>query len=139
MKAKCIKVFALSFFFIFFLSLSSINSQETPDYGKILGDWEVEIDAEGEYYYLSMSIEKTNGELKGTISESTGFFVDVPLEEIQYDGKALNFEFTAPTPPDGMERVLSGEFEVGDDKLEGFINIPDLGMTVTATATREKK
>ena len=58
MKTRFKIVFTLSILFIFSLSFSSIISQEAPDYGKILGDWDMEVDAEGEYYYLSFNIEK---------------------------------------------------------------------------------
>lgn len=140
MKTKFIKLFALSCFFVFSFSFSSdILSQEAPDYGKILGEWEIEIDAEGEYYYLTMKIEKSDGEPKGTVSEQTGFFEDVPISEIEYDGKKFYFKFTAATPPDGAERVIAAEFEVGDGKLEGYISIDDLGMIAEATATRKDK
>lgn len=132
---KFVKVFALGFFFIFSLSLIS---QETPDYGKVLGSWDIEVEADGEYYYLSMKIEKTEDKLKGTISESSGTFTDVELEEIKFDGKNLTFGFTAPTPPDGYERLIKAEFEVGDNKLEGFLTIEDLGISASATATRKK-
>jgi hypothetical protein len=33
----------------------------------------MEVDAGGEYYYLSFAIEKTEDGLKGSISESAGF------------------------------------------------------------------
>jgi len=137
MKVMFLKAFVLGFFFILFLSISPLKSQEAVDYEKILGKWDIEIDAEGEYYYLTLNLEKTNGELQGTISESSGFFMDVPLSEIEFDGTTLSFEFTAPTPPDGAERVLRAEFKVSDDMLEGTITIDDLGMTLVATGKRE--
>jgi len=137
MKTRFKIVFALSSLFIFSLSFSSIISQEAPDYGKILGDWDMEVDAEGEYYYLSFNIEKDESGLNGTISESTGFFSDSPLSNIQFDGEKLSFEFTAPTPPDGLERVVKAEFKVADNEMEGYISIEDLGLSIPANATRE--
>ena len=137
MKTRFKIVFALSSLFIFSLSFSFIISQEAPDYGKILGDWDMEVDAEGEYYYLSFNIEKDESGLNGTISESTGFFSDSPLSNIQFDGERLSFEFTAPTPPDGLERVVKAEFKVGDNEMEGYISLEDLGLSVPANATRE--
>lgn len=139
MKTKFVKVISLSFFFIFSLSFFSLMSQESPDYSIILGEWDVEVDADGEYYYLSLTLEKSNGELKGTISESQGTFEDVPLSEIEFDGGTLSFEFNAPTPPDGYERLVTAEFEVDDNTLEGFFTIEDLGMSAQATATRKDK
>lgn len=139
MKAKFLKVFLLSLFFISLLTLSSMKSQEAVDYGNILGNWEIEVDADGEYYYLTLILKMSDGELEGAISESTGYFSDVPLSDIEYDGANLRFEFTAPTPPDGYERVVRTEFEVGDNTLEGTMNVDDLGVSALATGKREDK
>lgn len=139
MKVKFLKAFVLSLFFIFVLSLSSMKSQEAVDYGKILGTWEIEVEAEGEFYSLALILKMSDDELKGTISESTGYFSDVPLSNIEYDGSSLRFEYTAPTPPDGYERVIKTEFEVGDNTLEGTMSVDDLGVTVLATGKRENK
>jgi hypothetical protein len=139
MKVKLLKVFVLSLFFISLLTLSSMRSQEAVDYGKILGNWEIEVDADGEYYYLTLILKMSDGELEGAISESTGYFSDVPISDIEYDGTNLRFEFTAPTPPDGYERVVRTEFEVGDNTLEGTMNLDDLGVSALATGKREDK
>jgi len=139
MKAKFLKVFVLSLFFISLLSPSSMKSQEAVDYGKILGNWEIEVDADGEYYYLTLILKMSDGELEGAISESTGYFSDVPLSNIEYDSTSLRFEFTAPTPPDGYERLVRTEFEVGDNTLEGTMNLDDLGVSALATGKREDK
>lgn len=139
MKTKFLKVFLLSLFFISSLTLSSMKGQEAVDYAKILGNWEIEVDAEGEYYYLTLILKMSDGELEGAISESTGYFSDAPLSNIEFDGANLKFEFTAPTPPDGYERVVRTEFEVGDNTLEGTMNVDDLGVIALATGKREDK
>ena len=108
------------------------------DHSKVLGDWEIELDAEGEYYYLSMTVKEEEGKLAGTISEASGFFLDVPLMDIVYDGENFNFQFTAPTPPDGMERIIKGEYKVQTDKMEGLIIVDDLGLSAPSTAERVK-
>ncbi len=108
------------------------------DYSKVIGDWEIELDAEGEYFYLSMAVKEEEGKLAGTISEASGFFVDVPITDIIYDGDNFNFLFTAPTPPDGMERIIKGEFMVQTDKMEGFIIVDDLGISAPAMGERNK-
>lgn len=137
MKRKAETVFALCALCVF--SLSFLLSQQAPDYGKIIGEWDVEVVADGEYYYLSMKMEKAETGLKGTISESTGSFTDVPLANIKFDGQALTFEFTSPTPPDGNERLVKVEFKVGDNKLDGTLTLEDLGISASATATRKVK
>lgn len=137
MMAKCLTVSALSVFLILSLSSAPPQAQVAVDYGKILGSWDVEVNADGEYYYLSLNIEKSEEGLKGTVSESTGAFSDVAIKEIQYDGQTLKFQFTSPTPPDGLERVVKADFKVGDSKLEGTMAVEDLGLSVPATAIKK--
>jgi len=125
------------FFLLSCLSLGW-SFQAAPDYGKILGKWKIEINADGEYYYLTLNLRSVNGTLEGTISESMGYFTDVPISEVVFDGENLKFEFTSPTPPDGVERLVSAEFKVGADVMDGVVNVIELGVSATATATREK-
>jgi len=139
MMAKWLTLSALSVFLILSLSSAPAQTQVAVDYGKILGSWDVEVNADGEYYYLSLSIEKSEEGLKGTVSESTGAFSNVALKEIQYDGQTLKFQFSSPTPPDGLERVVKADFKVGDNKLEGTMAVEDLGLSVPATATKKVK
>ncbi len=139
MRTILAKAFALGLFFSFSLCFLMLPSQETLNYEKILGAWDIEVVAEGEYYYLSMNLEKSEQELKGTISEQSGGFTDIPLSEIKFDGQTLSFDFTAPTPPDGLERLIKTEFKVADNRLEGTLNVVDLGVTATAIATRKEK
>lgn len=114
------------------------GSQETPDYGKVVGVWKIEVEADGEYYYLTLNLKNVSGTLEGTISESMGYFTDVPVSEIVFDGESLTFEFTSPTPPDGVERQVSAEFKVNVDTLDGVVIVPELGVSATAKGTREK-
>lgn len=123
--------------FICFFSFPFLNCQDQVDYGKILGDWEMEVDAGGQYYYLSFTIEETDGELSGTISESSGFFTDVPLENIEFDGRNLLFEMTVPTPPDGYEDLVKAELELVDERLEGMLTIESIGISASAVATKQ--
>ena len=139
MKMRSFKGIYLGFCLIFVLFLFSTFGQEKVDYAKIVGSWDIEVDAGGEYYYLTLVLKEADGELSGTISESSGFFTDVGLTKIEYDGSNLSFDFIAPTPPDGAERIIQTEFEVGKDEMEGSMTISDLGMTVGCVATREKK
>ncbi|MFQ6037535.1 MAG: hypothetical protein ACE5LV_02850, partial [Candidatus Aminicenantales bacterium] len=48
----------------------------------IAGEWDMEVSAGDEVYYLTFTIEETEEGLKGSISESSGYFSDVPLENI---------------------------------------------------------
>lgn len=126
-----------SAFFLFISLVFALSIFASPDLSKVTGDWEIELDAEGESYFLTMTLKAVNETLSGTISEATGFFSDVELEKIKYDGTRLGFSFTAPTPPDGMDRVVEGDFAVEDKKLEGYINVDDLGISAPAVGTKK--
>jgi hypothetical protein len=115
----------------------SMSGQESVDYDKILGEWDMEVDAGGEYFYLSFSIERTDSELKGSISEFSGFFSDVSLENIEFDGSTLIFEMNIPTPPDGYENLVKADFDLVEDRLEGTLSVESLGISAAATATKK--
>jgi hypothetical protein len=131
--------FLLAFIFFVLISFSfSLAAQEIPDYGKIVGTWKIEVDADGEYYYLTLELKNAEENLEGTISENMGSFTDVPISEIVFDGESLDFEFISPTPPDGLEKSVKADFKVGVDTMDGVMSVPDLEASATATATREK-
>lgn len=106
------------------------------DPAPVAGDWEIALDAQGEIYYLLMNLEAVDGKLSGTVSEASGFFTDIPLVDITWDGERLGFGFTSPTPPDGMEREVVGTLTLDNDRMEGFITVDDLGVSAPAVATR---
>lgn len=132
-------ILGLGLFFVLAFFSYSHAAQEKVDYGKIIGTWKVEVDAGDVYYYLSLELTNNQGQLEGKLSESMGTFSDVPISKILYDGENLSFEFTSPTPPDGLQRLVKAEFKVGEDQLEGTMSVPDIEATVPATAAREKK
>ena len=130
MKLKILLTVLLGFFI---LSSAIASPQE------LVGTWDLEINADGEYFYLTLVMEETEGELNGKISEENGFFTDVSLEEIKFEGKTLIFQFDAPTPPDGEERLLIAEFVFSGDACEGTLSIEDMGMIVDVTGQRQKQ
>lgn len=137
-KKSFFTILAIAIIWIGFCASFHLNGQDTVDYGKIIGDWEMEVDVGGEFYYLSFSIEKTDEGLKGSISESSGFFSYVPLENIEFDSTHLRFETNIPTPPDGYENLVKSDLELVEGKLEGTLSVESLGISATATATKKK-
>lgn len=112
--------------------------QAQPDTEKIVGIWKIEVTAGVDYYYLTMEITETSGALQGTLSESMGTFTDLPVSEISFDGANLAFQFTCPIPPDGVERLVKAEFQVGEDAMEGYMSVPELEVIALSSASREK-
>ncbi len=117
---------------------SSALAQEKKSNGKVIGEWKVEVNGNGQYYYLTMTIAESGGELSGTMSEQSGMFKDAPLTNIEFDGQNLGFEITVATPPDGLEKPWTASFAVGEDKMDGSFSNDQVG-SVSASATREKK
>ena len=119
------------------LIFSFAIAQEKVDNSAILGVWKIEVDANGQYYQLTMELKEAAGKLEGTVSESQGMFTDKALENEAFDGTTLSFEFNSPTPPDGLERLVKAEFKPVEGKLDGTMAVPAMGVTVRATAARE--
>ena len=134
---KIFAILAIGIILTVFGATRRANGQEKEDYSKILGNWDMEVDAGGEYFYLSFTIEKTGEGLKGSISESSGFFSDVTLENIRFDGTALTFEMEIPTPPDGYENMVKADLELIEGKLKGTLTVESLGISAAATAAKK--
>jgi hypothetical protein len=133
------KNFSILFMSLVFAMALGTASMQAADHGKILGSWQLEIDAAGEYYYLTMILLESETALQGKVSEDGGYFYDVPLKDILFESNVLTLKFTSPTPPDGLERIITCKFEVGDDLLEGSLTIEEMGLTAYVTGKREKK
>lgn len=138
MKKELFRAVSVVLGCVFVVSLAWAAPQGNKDIEKIIGDWSMEVDAGGVYYYLSFTIKEESGALLGTISEESGSFTDAKMEKIVFDGLKLQFEMAIPTPPDGVENLVQGEFEHKEGKLEGILSIEEFGMTAYATCTKKK-
>jgi hypothetical protein len=121
-------------------SLLSQEAQPAPqaDPDKILGAWNLEIVADSQFYYVNIILQLAEGVLTGTASEPSGTFTEVPLSDIAFDGATFKFGFMPPTPPDGLERAVSVELQIVDDKaMEGTLIVPELDVTGTVKAAKQ--
>lgn len=123
---------------VFLVSLAAFPLA-AADQAAVLGTWDLEIDAGGEYYYLTMIISLADGALQGTVSEANGYFYELPLKDIKLEDSILTMKFISPTPPDGLEREVLCRYDVGEDVLEGTVSIEELGLTAMVSGKREKK
>lgn len=138
--AKKRNLLSLSLIIIIFLYLVRSLSW-AQEQSQLIGDWQMVIEAEGQYFYLYLSFKETEGKLEGTISEASGFFTNLPLTNLKLEVDRLTFDFTAPTPPDGLARLVSADLKIAADyeKMEGSLIVPDLGITASATVTKKKE
>ena len=113
-------------------------AQQKPDPAKVAGAWALEVNAGGEFYYLTLELRIKDGKLEGGLSEQNGMFTNSPLANIEFDGTLLKFDCKIPTPPDGAERLAKTEMKlVAAGKLEGQLSLPDMGMTVGCNGTKK--
>ena len=142
-KRMIVAVLSLAVFALGSLALAQQAPQAPakpkPDAGKILGTWNLEVSAEGSYFYLTMVLEQTEGKLTGKVSEQNGMFTDAALGNIEYTGAELSADVSVPSPPDGTIRTWALKFKVGEETLEGTISNADMGMTAAITGKRVKK
>ncbi len=109
------------------------------DYAKVIGTWELELQVEGQYYYLSMTLQEKDGALSGTVTEKSGFFTDSPLAEVTYENGVLVTLAAVPSPPDGSILSWWISLNVGDDSAEGTISNSDIGITAAISGKRTIK
>jgi hypothetical protein len=115
---------------------AAARGQQPVSNAKIIGTWDVEVMAQGQSYYLILVLSENQGELEGKISEQGGMFTDAVLSSIKFDGENLSFEFTGPTPPDGVQRLIQTTLALNGDVMEGSVTVPDLGIAAQAKATK---
>ena len=106
---------------------------------KVVGTWDLEIYAEGQYFYLTMNLQESEGVLAGTVSEQSGFFTDSPLSEVAFDGELLSCLASVPSPPDGMVLSWWISLKIGEEVAEGSISNADIGLSASMTGKRTKK
>lgn len=103
----------------------------------LLGSWSLRIDAGEEVYVLTVTFKKeSDGALTGTMSEANGWFADIPLAGLSWDGTILKYQVVTATPPDGAERPWYTEMKLAEEGLTGVISLPDLGMVLPASGNR---
>lgn len=110
-----------------------------PDKAKILGTWNLEINAGEMIVYLTMVMENIDGKLAGKISEQNGMFTDSALAKIEYSGEAFTAEISVPSPPDNAVKTWALQLKLGDETLTGTIANAELGMSADISGKRVKK
>lgn len=120
-------------------SAPAAQTAPKPDLGKVIGTWNLELNADGQVFYLTMVLEKLEGKLAGKVSEQNGMFTDAPLSEIAYDGETLKCTASVPSPPDMAMRSWGIELKVGADSAEGTIGNAELTISAAMMGKRVKK
>jgi len=116
-----------------------VQNQPKPkvDYAPLVGQWTLQIDAGGEFYFLVLELKLNAGNIEGQLSEQNGLFTKAPLSNIEFDGQVLKFDTKTPTPPDGAERLIKTEAKLVAGKLEGAITIVEMNLSAPLTGTKK--
>jgi hypothetical protein len=112
-------------------------AQQKPDPAKVAGTWALEVNAGGEFYYLTLDLRVKEGKLEGGLSEQNGMFKDAPLANIEFDGTTLKFDANVPTPPDGAERLVKTEMKLNGGKLEGMLTVVEMGLSAGVAGVKK--
>ena len=120
-----------------FLAVGTAPAQQKPDPARVAGTWALEVNAGGEFYYLTLDLKAKDGKLDGSLSEQNGMFKDVPLSNVEFDGTTLKFDVKIPTPPEGTERLVKTELKLAGGKLEGAMNVVELGVSAGVAGAKK--
>ncbi len=138
-EKKGILIPALCFLIGLAPAFSLGQDQDYPAISGFLGTWDLEVYADGQSILLSLVLEKKNGRPSGILSEQMGIFTDLPLQNIKLEGDVLTFEVRVASPPDGIERVWTGQLKVKDDTVDGTISNAEIDISASVSGRREKK
>jgi len=85
---------------------------------------------------LTLVLEKKDGKLAGTVTGQYDTLSDTPLENIKVEGNVFSFEVMAETGGGGIKIVF--KVTVTGDKMAGEFEAPDMGMSGTWEAEKQK-
>jgi len=137
-KALILSVLAVSAVVVAAASTVSVAAQEAVKPESLAGTWDVEIAAEGQYFYVTLVLECADGKPSGKISESTGLFTDAPCETIAIEGRKLSFSANLLSPPDGTVKLWKVEVEMAGDEMTGSIWNTDLALLASFAGKKAK-
>lgn len=112
-------------------------AQQKPNPAPLVGSWALEVNAGGEFYYLTLDLKLADGKLAGLLGEQNGMFKDIPLANVEFDGTTLKFDVKIPTPPDGQERLVKFEMKLNGGKLEGILTVAEMGLSAGVNGVKK--
>lgn len=86
---------------------------------------------------FTLVLELKEGELSGHMTDQYGSMSEAPISEIKLEDGVFSFSVVA-IGPGGEELELILEMNVDGDSMEGTLEIPDMGMTGTWEAAKQK-
>ena len=127
--------YAILFCFLIIISAASLGTAQ----GKVnlVGTWVGVATLEGQPdNELTLVMVEKEGVLSGTITGEYGTLVDTPLENIKLEKDVFSFDVIVAAGSAEIKAVF--KMTVAGDKMTGEFEIPDMAMTGTWEAAKQK-
>ncbi len=114
----------------------SLMAQKPSD---MVGTWVGDATLEGmsEPNEFTLVLELKEGELSGHMTDQYGSMSEAPISEIKLEDGVFGFSVVA-IGPSGQEVKLVLEMNVEGDSMKGTFEVPDMGMSGTWEAVKQK-
>ena len=114
---------------------ASLSAQKPTD---LVGTWigPGTIEGEAETNELTLVLELKEGKLSGHMSDEIGYLNEAELTESSLADGIFSFAITAESPGGSME--ITFKMKVKGDSMTGEMDMPDMGMSGTWEATKQK-
>jgi hypothetical protein len=113
----------------------SLSAQKPAD---LVGTWKGEATLEGEAdpNVLTLVLELKDGQLSGHMTDQYDSMAETPIDEVHLEDGTFVFSVNAV---DGSQQFsLKFTMKVEGDSMKGKFEIPDMGMSGTWEATKQK-
>lgn len=117
------------------LTSFSLSAQKPAD---MVGTWEGEGTLQGmeDSNVLTLVLKLEDGELSGHMTDQYGSMAEAPIDEVHLEDGT--FSFTVNADMGDGQFLMKLSMKVDGDSMEGKLEIPDMGMTGTWEATKQK-
>lgn len=122
-------------FTLVMMATISLIAQKPAD---LVGTWigTATLETEAEPNDLTLVLEMKDGELAGKMTDQYGTMNDTPIEEVNLDEGVFSFSMSLEVPSGTFK--LEFKMKVSGDSMKGELNIPDMGMSGTWEAEKQK-
>jgi hypothetical protein len=121
---------ALALFFVVGICLISQKSAD------LAGTWVGDANIDGmDPNELTLVLEYKDGKLEGTMTGQYGTLNDSPIEEAKLEKEVFSFSVMAEGPQGQV--AIKFTMKISGAAMEGELDIPDMGMSGTWSATKQ--
>ena len=113
----------------------NLAAQKSED---LVGTWMgmATLEGEADPNELTLVLEMKDGELAGKMTDQFESMIETPIEEVILEEEAFSFTVSVEVP--GGTFKLEFKMKVSGNSMKGDLNVPDLGMSGTWEAEKQK-